>query len=756
MRLRPLVGIAGPETARAGREEQFAAWRQYVEGIADDGPAVVVVEDLHWADDPLLEFIDELMNLTTGVPLLIVATARPELLARRPSWGAGRTNALTLSLQPLTTEMTRTLVDDLLADSDASAELREAVFDRAQGNPLYAEEFARLVAEHPDADLRLPDTVQGIIAARLDTLPPDHKRLLHFAAVVGKVFWASAVATLAGRTAEDVREPLRALERRELVRRERRSSLAGDTEYAFRHIVTRDVAYGQIPRADRAEMHRRVAEWLATLGRPEDHAELIAHHYMAALDYTRGAGGDVEHLRPLALRALRDAGERSAALGSDAAAADLFRKALDLAPVGLDRAELLAAFGRTQWLASGGVSDELREAVAELERHGRVEQAAETSVWLARAESLQGNTADAERWLDAAEGLLTTMASSPVRHRVTLARAGLHLIAGRFEEPLAAVEAELGAIERLGQADLLARALDIVGCCRASLGDEAGIALQRKAIDVARAGHAVWELQFALNNLTAVLTAFGRLREMHDVLELRHETFETFGSSAETRAWFRVGHATSSYFAGDWDGALRDVVLALDATPARSTSLIEAVVLPIRARLLVARDESYDPRQDLGRALTVARAANSAKILRDALVNAADVLAVLGATAEARTLWEEALGRWAAEPAIECDDETVHFAWCAVHLSSEDVAAAIVEAMTPNFWTEACLAILHHDHIRCGDTFHEIGHLPAAALADLHAGPERASRALEFYRSVNASRYVVVAEAAVRATPAGD
>ena len=257
---------------------------------------MLVFEDLHWADDGLLDFLDELLEWTTGVPLLVVSTAVPELLSRRAGWGGGRTNALTLSLPPLSTEETARLVHELLERAVLAVELQRALIERADGNPLYAEEFARMVAERGGAESAVPETVQGIIAARLDALAPEHKRLLQHAAVVGKVFWAGAVDALSGSAPQEVEAGLRELQRRELVRRERRSSVAGEDEYAFRHVLIRDVAYGQIPRANRAERHRAAAEWIARLGRPEAHGELVAYHYLEALEYARAAGLDTAEL----------------------------------------------------------------------------------------------------------------------------------------------------------------------------------------------------------------------------------------------------------------------------------------------------------------------------------------------------------------------------------------------------------------------------------------------------------------------------
>jgi len=236
-RLRPLVGL---DAAGGARGESFAAWRRFVEALAERRPTVIVFEDLHWADDDLLDFVDELADWIDGVPLLVVATARPELLERRPGWGGGKRNVQTLSLAPLADDETARLLGALLDRHVLPAEAQQALLVRAGGNPLYAEQFARMFAERGDASDDLPETVQGIIAGRLDSLPPEEKRLLLDAAVLGKTFWVGALESIGGADGRAL-ERLHALQRKEFVRRERRGSVAGETEFVFAHLLVRDV-----------------------------------------------------------------------------------------------------------------------------------------------------------------------------------------------------------------------------------------------------------------------------------------------------------------------------------------------------------------------------------------------------------------------------------------------------------------------------------------------------------------------------------
>src|SRR5947209_8332832 len=177
-KLRPLVGL-GAESELGGdrRSESFAAWRRFFEALAEQRPLVLVFEDLHWADDDLLDFVDELPDWVDGAPLLVLCTARPELLDRRSGWGGGKRNALMISLSPLGDEETARLIADLLDRAVLPAETQTALLARAGGNPLYAEQFVRMISERTDGEAELPETVQGIIAARLDSLSSEEKAL---------------------------------------------------------------------------------------------------------------------------------------------------------------------------------------------------------------------------------------------------------------------------------------------------------------------------------------------------------------------------------------------------------------------------------------------------------------------------------------------------------------------------------------------------------------------------------------------------
>ena len=349
------------------RNEVFAAWRHFFEALAERRTLVLVFEDLHWADEGLLDFVDYLADWAGDVPLLVVGTARPELLARRSGWGGGKTNAVTLSLAPLSDDDTARLIGLLLGRAVLEAGQQAVLLAHAGGNPLYAEQYVQMLAEHgADRELPLPESIQGIVGARLDLLEPPDKRLLQDAAVIGKVFWPGAVAALDGRAGHlELEEYLHVLERKQFIRRERASSLAGETQYAFAHVLLRDVAYGQIPRAVRAGKHAEAAGWIESLGRPEDQAEMLAHHYLAALELARAANQDTTDLTPRARPALQSAGDRAFALNSLAPAARYYRAALELWPEDAQkpRAGLLRLLGTV--LVEAGELEQAKAALTE-------------------------------------------------------------------------------------------------------------------------------------------------------------------------------------------------------------------------------------------------------------------------------------------------------------------------------------------------------------------------------------------------------
>ena len=485
-RLAPLVGVQLAEASTtAHRDESFAAWRRFFELLARDRPLVLVFEDLHWADDTLLDFVDELADRALAAPLLVVCTARPELHARRPGWGGGKPNSISVTMQPLSDSETEAILAGVL-EEPLDAQTREALLSRAAGNPLYAEQFARSLAEGGTVD-ELPETVHGIIAGRLDGLSEAEKTLLQDAAVVGKVFWLGALESIGGVPAREGEPLLRALERKEFVQRVGRPSIAGETEYAFRHVLLRDVAYEQIPRADRAAKHRRAALWIERISeRVTDHAEILIHHYGQAFDLLQVLGSKEggEALETPYRRFLLLAGDRALQLDVGRAEA-YFGRALDLVPPDhTDRATVLTKTAEVAWLAGrySQAEDRYEAAIGELRAQGRTVDRAGAMVNLSIVHAFRGETGRARALLDDAVGLLEREAAGPELARACAQMARRHTLAERWDEALSWSERALALAERFDIEEISSLALQYRGFAKVALGDLRGVDDLRDAL----------------------------------------------------------------------------------------------------------------------------------------------------------------------------------------------------------------------------------------------------------------------------------
>ena len=324
-----LGAIEGDDPERV-REELFSALRSALEGSAITRPLVIAFEDIHWADDGMLDVIEHLAQWVRA-PLMLVCLARDELLERRPGWG-GRRNATQLFLEPLTTEDTKELVATLLpAEIGRAEDVVPAIVERSGGNPLFAEEMVRRIAEGAGA-AELPDTVQAVLAARLDALAPPERRLVQQAAVVGRTFWASSLVATAREEGLDLMDALAALQEKDILAPGSERRLAGEHELAFKHVLIRDVAYGMLPRSVRARKHLEVGRFIeARAGdRTDEVVALLAEHYGRAAALGAESGLDAAELDPMrehALRFLEEAGDAVALLYSNREAAEYYRRA---------------------------------------------------------------------------------------------------------------------------------------------------------------------------------------------------------------------------------------------------------------------------------------------------------------------------------------------------------------------------------------------------------------------------------------------
>ncbi|MFL5913295.1 MAG: ATP-binding protein, partial [Gaiellaceae bacterium] len=636
--LLPLVGIEQFDEAGDRRDERFAAWRRYLEGLAEQRPLILVFEDLHWADDGILDFVDHLADWAGSVPLLVLGTARPELLDRRPGWGGGKLNATTLALTPLADEEAAKIIGAVLEQALLPAETQQALLERAGGNPLYAEQFARLFVERGTAeDLPLPETVQGIIAARLDVLEPLEKRLLQDAAVVGKVFWAGAAAELAGIGRDEVTSALHALERRGMVRRERRSSVGGEDEYAFRHVLVRDVAYGQIPRAARAERHVRAAGWIEDIGRADDQAELVAHHYTAAL----GLGARDDAIAVSARQALRRAGDRALRLNAFERAKAFYAEALALAPEDDERPYLLFGHAQAGYHADGAADAELVEAVGALERIGDLETAAQAAALASEGAWRGGRHVEAREHLVAARAMLEGREPSRALVALLAQTARLDVMANRREESSAVSEEALRLAEELGLDALRASVLTTLATAEFADGNLAkGEALLTQAVGLSEPTGSP-EAARALVNLAVIAAAAGSRDEWRERTNRAIEYATRIGDR-RTLLWLDPFEIRGAFVEGDWDQAMTRAQAFLDEAEALGGHYSARGIYLLRAWVLAARGQASAAAADLERGLDGLGELTDAQVVIPTNLMAAAVSLALGDNERAANLLDVA------------------------------------------------------------------------------------------------------------------
>ena len=360
-RLAFLLGLDDRPTG--GGEEIFAAWRTFFERISDAGSVVMVFEDLQWADTGLLEFIESLLEWSRNHPIFIVTLSRPELAERRPAWGAGTRNLMSLHLEPLADSTMTELVRGLVPGADTASITR--IVERAEGMPLYAVEMIRMLADRgvlragEDAyelvgdlgELKVPETLHALIASRLDGLGHEDRALLQDAAVLGKCFTIEALSAVTGAGPPSLEPRLLDLSRREFLARESDPRSPERGQYAFLQAIIREIAYGMLSKADRRARHLAVAHHFESAG-DDELAGAVAAHYVEALRATP-AGPDREALSARARDWLAQAADRAAKLGSPEQALVLSEQALEITPAGPERASILQG-------AAGAANDALK------------------------------------------------------------------------------------------------------------------------------------------------------------------------------------------------------------------------------------------------------------------------------------------------------------------------------------------------------------------------------------------------------------
>jgi class 3 adenylate cyclase/tetratricopeptide (TPR) repeat protein len=565
-RLAHLLGLE--ESAAGDQENLFAAARMFFERLADSSPTVLLFEDIHWADSALLDFIEYMLDWSRDLPIFILTLARPELIGRRPTWGAGKRNFTSIMLEPLPSEAMEVLLTGPVPG--LPEELRDRILTRAEGVPFYAVETVRMLldrglliregnAYRPTGEivtLEVPETLQALIAARLDGLAPEERRLVQDAAVLGRTFTLRGLAAVTGSAEAELAPLLQSLIRKEVV------SLSADPlspergQYGFLQDLVKKVAYDTLSRRDRKTRHLAAAAYLRSLGDDEDVVEVVAAHY---LDAYRAAPDDADAaaVQAEAREMLIRGAERAASLGANAEAQRSFERAIELTDDPLVQADLHEHAGMMAY--AGTRADEASmhygKAIALFETSEATHAAARVSARLAEVLWDRGRIEQGLESMDRAFQVLVQ--EEPDGDLATLAAqlGRFMFFAGDLDLAMERVETALDMAEALLLPEVLSQALNTKAIIlTARERSKEGLALMRYALDVA--------LEY--DKPSAALRAYFNLADSL----ARAERFEDAAAVARdglalTRRvgnrnweWFFLGQGYALFALGEWDEVL--------------------------------------------------------------------------------------------------------------------------------------------------------------------------------------------------------
>jgi class 3 adenylate cyclase/tetratricopeptide (TPR) repeat protein len=573
-----LLALLGIEASAAGPEQFFGAWRTFFERLAAVAPVVMVFEDLHHADSGLLDFIDHLLDWSRGVPISVLTLARPELLERRPGWGAARRNFASLHLEPLPESAMRELLGGLVPGLPEAAVA--AIVGRADGVPLYAVETVRMLlddgalavgdgAYRPAGDLAaiaVPETLTGLVAARLDALDAPDRVLLLDAAVLGQSFTTAALAAVSGIAEPDLEPRLRGLVRREILAVEGNPRSPERGQYAFVQSLVREVAYNTLAKRDRKVRHLAAARYFEALG-TDELAGALAGHYLAAQRNAPG-GAEADAVAAQARIALRAAAERAAGLGSHAQAVAFLEQALGVTTDLQEQALLLEGAGHAASLAADHEAAECYLArAAEVQRGLGDRSAAARTIAELGAALIHGSRYDrALAILEPAAAEFSDLVGDPgtVALDSELARA---LFAG--EQHQRAVEVGDRALAVAERGDLVAIVADTLitrGSALSMLGRRyEGVGAIRAGIDLAQA-HGLTAITWrGLTNLSAFLVD-SDIRGEFDAARTALALAARRGDRAG-HAFTLVNATMAAVETGDWDWVQGEIETAMETAP---------------------------------------------------------------------------------------------------------------------------------------------------------------------------------------------
>ena len=495
-RLAHLLGYA--EQAEHEKHDLFAAWRLFFERLTSVYPTVLAFEDLQWADESLLDFIEYLLDWSRDHPLFVVTLARPELLERRPTWGAGRRNFTSMFLEPLAAEAMEELLSGLVPG--LPEDLHDRILDRAEGVPLYAVETVRMLldrgllvqdgpAYRPAGaidSLEVPETLHALIAARLDGLPTEERRLLQDGSILGKTFSRDGLAALSGLAPDRIDELLASLVRKEVlgVQADPRSPEHG--QYGFLQDLVRHVAYETLSRHDRRTRHVAAAEHLSTVS--DEAIEVVASHYVAAYEAAPDAD-DASEIKAKACDALVQAGRHADSLAGSSEARRYYEQAARLVDDLHERAMLLADAGEMAGHAadteSAGVL--LGEAVELLEELGDTHAAARLSVRLGHYQLFSGGRDEAVARLERAFEVISGDEPDEALAQLAAELSRAYWFSGDLERATERAELALEIAESQRLWKPLAQALRAKGAVALSIGHpEEALAYMKHGLEISR------------------------------------------------------------------------------------------------------------------------------------------------------------------------------------------------------------------------------------------------------------------------------
>jgi class 3 adenylate cyclase/tetratricopeptide (TPR) repeat protein len=611
-RLAHLLGLE--DRTAHDKSDLFAGWRLFFERLAEQLPVVLVFEDLQWADASMLEFLDYLLQWSRSLPIFVMTLARP---SPAESAFAARRNATSLHLEPLPESAMRRLLTGLIPG--LPDELTSKIMERAEGVPLYAVETVRMLLDRgllvQEGDvyrpagsieaLDVPETLQGLIAARLDGLLAEERRLVQDASVLGKTFTRQALAMVSGLEERDLDPLLSSLVGKEVlsVQADPRSPERG--QYGFLQDLVRTVAYETLAKRDRKAKHIRAATYLeqAWGADEEEIVEVVASHYLEAYRLAPDAD-DAQQMRDAARRMLVRAGERAASLAAAEEARTYFLQAAELTDSGLERAELAERAGQMAWLRGRPeeASASFEDSVRLFEESGQTHSAARVQARLAELEFVRDHLEQAIDRVGRAYAVLS--GEEPDRDLAVVAgQLGRFLaIAGRHEEAAPPIEVALELAEHMEFPDVYSHALNSksLSLTRRGRMDEAETLLKR-ALEVALEHRFIDATSRAYNNLGVVLESTDRFNDTIALSQAQLDFVRQVGDRA-VELGVLTGVLGSLVAVGEWDRALEWADEARSADELASlewavVGLLDLVPLHVRRGALdVARELLEDHR----------------------------------------------------------------------------------------------------------------------------------------------------------------